>query len=395
MAQPQNSTDTLAQLEPYRSAFTTLRHDLHAHPETAYEEQRTSALVAQQLESYGLVVHRGIGRTGVVGVLRNGTGGRSIGLRADMDALNITELTDLSYRSTIQGKMHACGHDGHTTMLLLAARHLSETRTFDGTAVFIFQPAEEGGGGGREMIQDGLFERFPVDDVYGMHNIPNIPDGQFAVMPGPMMAAGDYFKIVLTAAGGHAALPHTTPDPILAGSALVQGLQSIVSRTLDPLDPAVVSVTQFHGGEASNVIPATVTLQGTARTYTAGSQVAIEEGIKRIAAGTAASYGLEIAVQYVRGYPATINTPREAAFARQVLTDLVGREQVLTDLRPLMTAEDFSFMLQARPGAYIWVGNGPSAGLHTPHYNFNDSILTLGAAYWVRLVETALVPQSI
>ncbi|MBV9788838.1 MAG: amidohydrolase [Chloroflexi bacterium] len=383
-------TDLLTALEVHRATFTALRHELHANPETAYEEDRTSALIAHELESYGLEVHRGLAHTGVVAVLRNGTSRRTIGLRADIDALNITELNELPYRSTTQGKMHACGHDGHTAMLLLAARHLSQTRNIDGTVVFIFQPAEEGGAGARTMIRDGLFERFPVDAVYGMHNIPGIPAGQFAVMPGPMMAAGDYFEIVINAVGGHAALPHTTPDPILAGSALVQALQSVVSRTIDPLDPAVLSVTQFHGGEASNVIPATVRLHGTARSYTSSAQEALEAGLRRLADGTAASYGVEIDVQYRRGYPATINTPREAAFARDVLADLVGQQQVLTQLKPLMTAEDFSFMLQARPGAYLWIGNGDTAGLHTPRYNFNDAILTLGAACWVGLAESAL-----
>lgn len=376
-------------LEAHRPAFTALRHELHAYPEIAYEEARTSALVARELQSYGLAVHQGLAGTGVVGVLQQGTSPRTIGLRADMDALPITELNDLPYLSTVPGKMHACGHDGHTTMLLLAARHLSATRNFDGTAVFIFQPAEEAGAGARKMIRAGLFERFPVDAVYAMHNIPGIPAGQFAVMPGPMMAAGDFFEIVLTAPGGHAALPHTTADPILAGSALVQALQSVVSRTLDPVEPAVLSVTKFHGGEASNVIPSTVTLQGTARTYSKHAQDAVEAGIHRVAAGVAASFGLEIDVRFSRGYPATINTPREAEFARQALQGVVGPDHVL-HLKPLMTAEDFSYMLQVRPGAYIWIGNGESAGLHTPRYNFNDNILTLGAAGWIGLVEASL-----
>jgi hippurate hydrolase len=386
--------DILTTLEAQRHNYTALRHQLHAHPETSYEEHLTAALVAHELTSYGIEVYRGIGRTGVAGVLRSGASSRTIGLRADMDALNITEQSDLPYRSQHQGKMHACGHDGHTTMLLLAARHLSSTRYFDGTVVFIFQPAEEGGAGAQAMINDGLFDRFPVDAVFGMHNIPGLPAGTFAVMPGPMMASGDYFKIVITATGGHAALPHTTADPILAGSALVQGLQSVVSRSLDPLEPAVLSVTQFHGGEAPNVIPATVTLQGTARSYTTTAQDALAAGLKRLAAGTAASYGLTIDAQFRHGYPATINTPREAAFARQVLAELVGSDDVLTERKPLMTAEDFSYMLQARPGAYIWIGNGASAGLHTPHYDFNDAILTFGAAAWVRLAEAALTTSE-
>ncbi|MFN8439464.1 MAG: M20 aminoacylase family protein [Caldilineaceae bacterium] len=380
----------LTVLERDLATYIALRHQLHALPETSYEEHRTSALVATELESYGLEVTRGVGRTGVVGVLRNGSSRRAIGLRADMDALPIAEQNDCSYRSTVPGKMHACGHDGHTTMLLWAARHLSSTRDFDGTVIFIFQPAEEAGAGGREMVQDGLFERFPVDEVYGMHNIPSIPVGHFAVMPGPMMASGDFFKIELRAKGGHAALPHTTADPILAGSALVQSLQSIVSRTFDPLEPAVLSVTQFHGGEVINAIPATVTLQGTARSYTPSAQDTLDAGIHRISAGIAASYGLEVKSRFRRGYPPTINSADEAEFARQVLERLVGSERVLTHLKPLMTAEDFSYMLQVRPGAYIWIGNGDSAGLHTGHYDFNDAALPFGAAYWVCLAESAL-----
>ena len=380
----------LQALESQRAAFTQLRHTLHAHPETAYEEVWTAALVARELESYGLEVHRGLAGTGVVGMLRNGTSSRSIGLRADIDALDIGEQNELVYRSTIPGKMHACGHDGHTAMLLLAARQLSETRSFDGTAVFIFQPAEERGGGAHALIRDGLFARFPVDAVYGMHNIPGIPEGQFAVMPGAVMAASDYFEIVLRAAGAHAAVPHASADPILAASALVQNLQSVVSRMLDPLEPAVLSVTTFHGGEAPNAIPQTVTLEGTARSYTLAVRDALEAGIKRHAAGIAASYGLAVEANVRRGYPPTVNTPQEAEFARRVLVDAVGEANVLTDLKPLMTAEDFAFMLEVRPGAYIWIGNGATAGLHTPRYDFNDRVLTLGAAYWVRLVEIAL-----
>lgn len=380
----------LDRLAPYRPIFTALRHELHSYPETAYEERRTAALILQELESYGLEIHSGLAGTGVVGLLYNGSSGRTIGLRADIDALPLTEQNDLPYRSKQQGKMHACGHDGHTAMLLLAARYLSETRNFDGTVVFIFQPAEEAGAGAQRMIQEGLFARFPVDAVYAMHNIPGLAAGQFAVMPGPMMAAGDFFEVVLTADGGHAALPHTTADPILAGSALVQSLQSIISRQLDPLEPAVLSVTQFHGGEASNIIPSTVRLQGTARTYSDTARQVLEQGLQRLANGIAATYGLTVKARYHRGYPATINSPQEAATARQVLESVVGSDNVLTTLKPLMTAEDFSYMLQARPGAYLWIGNGNSAGLHTPHYNFNDNILTLGAAFWVQLVEHTL-----
>jgi amidohydrolase len=384
------ATPLIAALEALRPEAVALRRDLHANPEIAYEERRTAELIARELAAYGLEVHRGLAGTGVVGVLRGGARGRAIGLRADIDALAIGELGEPPWRSTRPGLMHACGHDGHTAMLLLAARHLAATGGLDGTAVFIFQPAEEGGAGARAMIEDGLLERFPVDAVYGMHNIPGIPAGQFAVMPGPMMAGGDVFEIVLTARGGHAALPHTTPDPILAGSALVQALQSVVSRSLDPLEPAVVSVTRFNGGEATNVIPTTVRLEGTARSFTPAASQGVEEAMRRLAAGTAAAYGLEAAVHYRRGYPPTINTPREAAFAHDVLAGLVGPARVRGDLRPLMTSEDFAFMLQARPGAYIWIGNGDSAGLHTPLYDFNDDILTAGAAAWVSLARAAL-----
>lgn len=384
------SSTILDKLAPYRPIFTALRHELHTYPELAYEEQRTAALITQELESYGLEIHSGLAGTGVVGVLYNGSSTRTIGLRADMDALPLTEQNELPYRSKYKGKMHACGHDGHTAMLLLAARYLSETRNFDGTVVFIFQPAEEAGAGAQRMMQDGLFQRFPVDAVYAMHNIPGLPAGQFAVMPGPMMAAGDFFEVVLTATGGHAALPHTTADPILAGSALVQSLQSIISRQLDPLLPAVLSVTQFHGGEASNIIPSTVRLQGTARSYSEATRQVLEQGLQRLSSGIAATYGLEVSARYHRGYPATINSAPEAAMARQVLESVVGVDNVLTGLKPLMTAEDFSYMLQAKPGAYLWIGNGNSAGLHTPHYNFNDNILTLGAAFWVQLVERTL-----
>lgn len=380
----------LERLAPYRPIFTALRHELHTYPETAYEEQRTAALIIQELESYGVEVYSGLAGTGVVGVLYNGSSARTIGLRADIDALPLTEQNELPYRSKHQGKMHACGHDGHTAMLLLAARYLSETRNFDGTVVFIFQPAEEAGAGAQRMIEDGLFQRFPVDAVYAMHNIPGLAVGQFAVMPGPMMAAGDFFEVEITAVGGHAALPHTTADPILAGSALVQSLQSIISRQLDPLRPAVLSVTQFHGGEASNIIPSTVRLQGTARSYSEATRQVLERGLHRLAVGIAATYGLEVKARYERGYPATINSPNEAAFARQVVENIVGPDNVLKELKPLMTAEDFSYMLQARPGAYIWIGNGNSAGLHTPHYNFNDNILIIGAAFWVQLVESTL-----
>jgi amidohydrolase len=380
----------LSSLESHHATYKALRQRLHTIPETAYEERQTSDIIAQELESYGLEVHRGLAETGVVGVLRNGSSQRSIGFRADIDALNIIEQNELPYRSTVTGKMHACGHDGHTTMLLMAARHLSETRSFDGTVVFIFQPAEEIGTGARRMIDEGLFERFPVDQVYGMHNIPGMPAGQIAVMPGPVMAAGDVFEITLTARGGHGAMPHTTPDPILAGCAFVQGVQSLVSRSLNPLETGVISVTQFNGGVASNIIPNTVRLRGTVRSHTAETQAMLEAGLRRFAAGTAESYGVQIEVDYQYGFPVTINTPNEAKFAYDVLSDLFGTEYVRNDLKPIMGSEDFACMLQVRPGAYLWIGNGDSGGLHSSRYDFNDDILTRGAACWVALAEAAL-----
>jgi amidohydrolase len=381
---------SLEALAEYHSYFTDLRRRLHTIPETSYTEEQTSAIIAAELESYGIEVHRGIAKTGVLGVIRNGNSDRCIALRADIDALPIYEQNDLPYRSTIDGKMHACGHDGHTTMLLYAARHLSATRAINGTLVFIFQPAEEGGAGARRMIEEGLWERFPIQEVYGMHNIPGIKAGDFAVKPGPMMAAGDLFTVTIRAKGAHAALPHTTGDPILAGSAFVQSAQSIVSRGIDPLDSAVVSITRFNGGEATNVIPTLVTIQGTARTYTKTAQATIADGLKRIGASIAQAYNVECEVEYDYGYPATINSEREALFSRDVLVEAFGSERVHTNLPPMMGAEDFSFMLQERPGAYLWIGNGDSSGLHTPTYNFNDDILPYGAAAWVSLAESAL-----
>jgi len=369
------------------------RHALHAHPETAYEEVRTADLVAQALASFGVEVHRGLARTGVVGTLRSGTGARAVGLRADMDALPIEEANTFAHRSRRPGKMHACGHDGHTAMLLGAAQHLAATRAFDGTVRFIFQPAEESEGGGRAMIEDGLFERFPVDAVFGMHNWPGLPVGEFAVRPGPMMASSDVFEITVAGRGGHAAMPHNVVDPIVAASHVVQALQTIVSRNAAPVEAAVVTVTQIHGGDAWNVVPGEVVLRGTARAFRPEVRDLIEEGIARVCGGVAAAFGARATVRYERRYPPTVNTPAEAAFAADVMRELVGRERVHTDLPPTMGAEDFAYMLQARPGAYAWIGNGPGEGgcmLHNPRYDFNDDILPLGASYWVRLAESFL-----
>jgi hippurate hydrolase len=385
--------ELIQRIEALRSEMTLWRRDIHAHPEMAFHENRTSDLVASQLAAFGIEVHRGLARTGVVGKLRAGTSLRAIGLRADMDALPIEEANTFAHRSQHPGRMHACGHDGHTAMLLGAAKVLSETRPFNGTVYFIFQPAEESEGGGRLMVEEGLFERFPVESVFGMHNWPGLPVGEFAVMPGPMMASSDAFEIRLSGTGCHAAMPHMGRDSIVAASALVLALQTICSRLNSPVDPAAVSVTQIHAGDAWNVIPDQVVLRGTARAFDTQVQALIEQNIRSISQGVAATYGVSADVDYWRRYPPTINTPAEAALAAEVMRGLVGPQRVHTDLPPTMGAEDFAFMLQKRPGAYAWIGNGPGEGgciLHNPHYDFNDEALPLGAAYWCRLVEHIL-----
>lgn len=372
------------------------RRDVHAHPETAFEELRTSAMVAQKLESFGLGVHRGLGRTGVVGTLSAGSGRRAIGLRADMDALNIHEKNTFDHRSRNDGKMHACGHDGHTAMLLGAAKYLSETRNFDGTVHFIFQPAEENEGGGREMVQQGLFEKFPCESVYGMHNWPGMPAGQFGLRAGPMMASFDIFEIELTGRGSHAALPHTGIDPIVAASALVQALQTITSRNVDPIESAVVTVTQVHSGDTWNVIPDAAVVRGTARAFTPEVQDLLERRLREICAGIAAAYGAEVKVRYERRYPPLINAAPETEICAAVMQAMVGAENVLR-VPPTMGSEDFAFMLQAKAGCYVFIGNGPGEGgcmLHNPHYDFNDQILPLGASYWANLVGHILAANA-
>jgi len=368
------------------------RHDIHAHPETAFEEQRTSALVAKKLESFGLRVHQGLGRTGVVGTLSAGSGKRSIGLRADMDALHIHEQNGFDHRSQHEGKMHACGHDGHTAMLLGAAKYLAATKNFDGTVHFIFQPAEENEGGGREMVEQGLFDKFPCDSVYGMHNWPGMPVGQFGVRPGPMMASFDIFEIELTGRGCHGAMPHTGIDPVVAASALVQALQSIPSRNVDPIESAVVSVTQIHAGDTWNVIPNAAVLRGTTRAFKPEVQDLIERRMREICAGIAGTYGTQVKVRYERRYPPTVNAVRETEICASVLERMVGAKNVAR-VPPVMGSEDFAFMLQVKAGCYVFVGNGPGEGgcmLHNPHYDFNDAILPLGASYWATLVEDIL-----
>jgi hippurate hydrolase len=350
--------------------------------------------VAEKLRAFGCdMVETGIGRTGVVGVIKGrhpGTG-RVIGLRADMDALPIAEATGAAHASTVPGVMHACGHDGHTAMLLGAARHLAETRAFSGTAVVIFQPAEEGGGGGREMVEDGLMERFGIDEVYGLHNMPGRPVGAFAIRPGPALAASDVFDIDVTGRGGHAAQPHRCIDPVPAASAIVLALQTIASRLVDPLAAMVVSVTTMRtAGATYNVIPERVDMRGTVRTLDPAARDLAEARLRQIAETTAAAYGATATVTYRRNYPVTVNDPDRAAFAAHVAAGIVGADQVEADAPPLMGAEDFSFMLEARPGAMIFLGNGDSAALHHPAYDFADAAIPIGCSYWVRLVETAL-----
>jgi amidohydrolase len=373
----------------------TWRRDIHQNPELLYDVERTAKYVADRLTAFGCdEVKTSIGRTGVVGVIRGAKGGstRAIGLRADMDALPIEEATNLPYRSRIPGKMHACGHDGHTAMLLGAARRLAQTRNFAGNAVVIFQPAEEGGGGAKAMIDDGLMDRFGVEEVYGMHNWPSLPVGSFMLRKGPLMAAADEITITIEGRGGHAAMPHQGVDPVVAGAQIVLALQTIASRNLDPLDACVVSVTQFHAGTTNNVIPQLAWLNGTTRTLRAGTRDMVERRIREIAAGLASAAGAEARVEYRRNYPATVNHPAQTDFASKVARKVAGDSQVDSNAMPVMGAEDFSFMLEARPGAFIFLGNGDSAKLHHPAYDFNDAALPYGMSYWVELVETALAP---
>jgi len=382
-------------LAEFQDEVAAWRHDLHQHPEILYDVHRTAAKVAERLQEFGVdEVVTGLGRTGVVGVIRGkrGDNGRTVALRADMDALPLTEITGKPYASTIPGRMHACGHDGHTAMLLGAAKYLAETRNFDGTAIVIFQPAEEGGGGGKAMIEDGLMERFGIDEVYGMHNMPGLDIGKFAIRPGPIMAATDEFSFVIAGKGAHAAKPHSSIDPIVVGAQLVQAMQTIVSRSVDPLESVVVSVTKFHAGEAHNIIPQTAYLGGTVRTLTAEMRDLAEQRIREIAAGIGATYGATIEVDYDRNYPVTVNHAANAVFAGDIASEIVGSDRVDREIAPMMGGEDFSYMLEKRPGAFIFIGNGDTAGLHNPAYDFNDEALPIGASYWVRLVETSLAP---
>ena len=382
----------VADLQPDIQAW---RRDIHEHPELAYDVHRTAALVAERLREFGCdEVATGLGRTGVVGVIKGrkpaGKGDiRAIGLRADMDALPIEEATNLPYASRTPGKMHACGHDGHTAMLLGAARYLSETRNFAGDAVIIFQPAEEGGFGAAAMVKDGLFERFTIDRVYGMHNGPGIPVGSFAIRSGPIMASTDSVDIHIEGRGGHAARPHISIDSVMVGAQLITALQSIVSRSVDPLESAVVSICEFHAGNARNVIPQTAELKGTVRTLTAEVRALVEKRVREVVDGVARMTGARIDLKYERGYPVVVNHPAQTEVAIQVAKDVAGEANV-QEMVPLMGGEDFAFMLQQRPGAFIFCGNGDSAGLHHPAYDFNDEAIVFGTSYWIKLVENTL-----
>lgn len=374
---------------------TRWRHHLHQRPEILYEVHETAAFVADKLRQFGCdEVVTGIGSTGVVGVIKGSKGaGRVIGLRADMDALPMREESGKPYASQTDGRMHACGHDGHMAMLLGAARYLTETRNFAGRVAVIFQPAEEGGAGGAAMVRDGLMERFGIEKVYGMHNLPGLPVGQFAIRPGPIMAATAEFEIAVRGRGGHAAMPHKSVDPVVAAGHLVVALQGIASRSADPLESLVVSVTQIHGGDAHNIIPDEVVLRGTVRTLRKEMAELAERRMREISAGIAAAHGAQITVDYDNNYPVTFNDPAEAAFAEQVAIEVAGEGGVDANVAPLMGGEDFSYMLEARPGAFIFIGNGDSAYLHNSSYDFADDAIPHGISYWVRLAETALAPS--
>ncbi len=390
-------TGPIESIREYHAELRALRRDIHAHPELAFEEGRTSALVAGYLKKLGVETHVGLAKTGVVGVIagRRNTSGRGVGLRADMDCLPIHETNSFAHKSTNQGRMHACGHDGHTTMLLGAARYLAETRNFDGTAYVIFQPAEEGGGGGQVMVKEGLFERFPANEVYALHNWPGLPPGQMAVRAGPVMAATDEVQITVRGRGGHGAMPHLAVDPVVAAAQIISALQTIASRSVNPVDAVVVSICSMQTSQvgAFNVIPDSVKLVGTVRSFQPATRELAENRLRQICTKVAEALGASAEVSYTRGYPATINSAREAAFAARVGERLFGPGNVHTEHEATMGGEDFSYMLQARPGAYVFLGQGGAQGgcfLHNPNYDFNDEVIPLGAGYLAALVEESL-----
>jgi hippurate hydrolase len=388
----------------FQTELQEIRRDLHAHPELCYEEVRTADVVAARLTEWGIPIVRGLGVTGVVGIVKNGTSNRAIGLRADMDALPMQEINGFAHTSRHPGKMHACGHDGHTAMLLGAAHHLAQHRNFDGTVYLIFQPAEEGGGGARRMMDDGLFEQFPMDAVYGMHNWPGIAEGNFGVVPGPMMASSNEFRVTVRGKGAHAAQPHRGIDPVMVAVQIAQAWQTIVSREKNPLESAVLSITQIHAGSATNVIPDEAELIGTVRTFSTAVLDLIQRRMEEIAAGVAAAFNASVDFTFKRNYPPLINHPEQTAFAVEAMRAVVGPDRVDTDVEPTMGAEDFAFMLQEKPGCYVFIGNGEGAHragghglgpcqLHNTSYDFNDNLLPIGASFWVKLVEMSL-PQS-
>ena len=385
----------MKRIAEFHDDLTNWRRDIHAHPELGFAEHRTSDLVAQKLAEFGYEVFRGIGRTGVVGRLSAGTSPRSIGLRADMDALPIEEATNLTYRSRHEGRMHACGHDGHTTMLLGAARYLAETRNFDGTVNLIFQPADEGLGGGEAMVKDGLFDRFPCDAIFGMHNRPGLAIGKFQIRTGPMMAGGAYFDIAVIGRGAHGARPEAGIDPVIIASHITTALQTVVSRNLRPLDTAVLSVTQIHAGDAYNVIPERAFIRGTARAFDPKTLGLIEQNMGRIASGIASGFGATAELDFRTLFPPLVNDAVEAEFIADTAAGLVGEENVNRNGNLVMASEDFSFMLDRRPGAYIQIGNGDGLGgceVHNPGYDFNDEALPFGASLFARLAERKLAP---
>ena len=386
----------IKELNSAHDELTSWRQHLHQNPEVAYEETDTSAFVTAKLEEFGVEVHHGFGGTGLVGVIKGRLGdpatGKAIGLRADMDALPMSEETNLAYASKRDGKMHACGHDGHTTMLLAAARHFAQTRNFHGTVYCIFQPAEEGGNAGaRSMINDGLFEKFHMDSIWGMHNWPGLEVGRAVAHCGPAMAGADIFILTVNGKGGHAAMPHLTRDPIAAAGMCVVALQTLISRQLDPFDHAVISLTKLEAGSAFNVIPASATIGGTLRTMKAQTRERLIREIETVAQNAAATLGCDISMELRPGYPPTLNHEEDALYARTVITDMLGPNALETEMTPVMGAEDFSFMLQQKPGAYIWLGAGiDSENLHSPHFDFNDDLLPIGSSFWVQLAESKL-----
>lgn len=382
---------TIERVQEFADDLTAIRRDLHMHPEIGFEEHRTSGIVADKLTQWGVEVHRGIGGTGVIGVLKGkGSGNKRIGLRADMDALPMEENTNLAWRSTIPGRFHGCGHDGHTTMLLGTARYLAETRNFDGTAIFIFQPAEEGLGGARAMIKDDLFKRFPCDEVYGLHNAPDLDHGQIAILPGPAMAGADFFDIKITGYGSHGAMPERSKDPVVIAMTLGQAIQSIVSRNVDPLQSAVISITQIHAGSAYNVIPGEAWLAGTVRAFSDDVRKQIRHRMNTLAAGIAAAFEVEIKVDMRDIFSVLVNHPEHSKAVENIAATVVGKDNVITRTQPKMGSEDFADMLQAVPGAYFWVGHDGSVPVHNPGYWLDDKILPIGSSVFSRLIETRM-----